>query len=232
MTTKTNILGIIPARAGSKRIKGKNKVKLAGKELVRYAIEAALSSKLLTKIVVSSDDKDILNITDTYENVTALRRPDDISGDKAPAITYVHHALENLEVSFDYIVIVQPSSPFTLGEDIDNTVQLLLHSEQADSSVSVMKLDHAIHPVKLKVLEDKKLNPFLEEENGRMAAHELPELYVRNCSVYVANLENIKAGKIIGEHCLGYVMPRERSVDINDPIDLAFATFLMREKNG
>ncbi|MEM8529107.1 MAG: acylneuraminate cytidylyltransferase family protein, partial [Bacteroidota bacterium] len=197
---------------------------------VRYAIEAALSSKLLTKIVVSSDDEDILNITDTYENIIALRRPDEISGDKAPAITYVHHALENLEASFDYIVIVQPSSPFTLGEDIDHTIRLLLDSEQADSSVSIMKLDHAIHPVKLKVLEDKKLNPFLEEENGRMAAHELPELYVRNCSVYVASLNNIKANKIIGEHCLGYVMPRERSLDINDPVDFAFAEFLM-EKN-
>lgn len=115
-----------------------------------------------------------------------------------------------------------------LWKDIDNTIRLLKNSN-ADSSVSVMKLDHATHPIKMKVMEGDKLNPFLEEERGRMAEHELPTIFVRNCSVYVSTLETIQAGKIIGEDCRGYVMPMERSVDINNPIDFDFAEFLYKK---
>jgi CMP-N,N'-diacetyllegionaminic acid synthase len=165
-----------------------------------------------------------------YKDLICLKRPETISGDLAPAISYVHHALEYLDKSYDYIVIIQPTSPFTTGEDIDKTIQLLYNSE-ADSSVSVMKLDHAIHPVKLKTMEGMELKPFLEEENGRMAAHELPELYVRNCSVYVSSNEVIQAGKTIGAKCLGYEMPRERSIDINDPIDFEFAEFMLKRQS-
>jgi CMP-N,N'-diacetyllegionaminic acid synthase len=223
------ILGIIPARGGSKRIPGKNKKKLDGKELVRYSIESTLKSKEITDFVLSSDDEDILRIGSDYKNLNCLRRPEAISGDKASAISYVQHAIEVLKIDFDYIVIIQPTSPFTMGRDIDNTIRLLYDSD-ADSSVTVMRLDHAIHPIKMKTMAGEKLNPFLEEEGGRMAAHELPELYVRNCSVYVSTMENIHQGKIIGDHCLGFVMPRERSIDINDPIDFEFAEYLITHK--
>lgn len=202
---------------------------LGNKELVRYAIEAALNAKEVNTVAVSSDDDDILTIAKSYNNVIAIRRPQSISGDMAPAITYVHHALDILNESFDYTVIIQPSSPFTLGVDIDETIKLL-YGSKADSSVSVMKLDHAIHPAKLKVMEHDRLNAYIEEENGRMAAHELPELYVRNCSVYVSTIASIRNNKIIGDICLGYEMPRERSVDINDPIDFEFAEFMMSKK--
>jgi CMP-N-acetylneuraminic acid synthetase len=221
------VLTIIPARGGSKRVPGKNKRKLCGKELIRYVIEAALDSKLSNVILVSSDDEDILQLAAGYANLVCLKRPLEISGDEAPAITYVHHALESLKQEFDLVAIVQPTSPFTEGKDIDATIQLLLNSE-ADSSVSVMKLDHAIHPVKLKVKEGDLLLPYMEEENGRMAAHELSELYVRNGSVYVSRIDTIKEGKIIGKVCLGYEMSRERSLDINDPIDFEFAEFIIK----
>ncbi len=207
---------------------GKNKKLLAGKPLVSYAIEAALASKEITHWVLSTDDEDILKIGAAYEDLLCLKRPEEISGDHAPAISYMHHAIKVLDIGFDYTVIIQPTSPFTTGADIDNTIRLLYDSE-ADSSVSVMKLDHAIHPVKMKTMNGMKLNPFLEKEDGRMAAHELPELYVRNCSVYVSSIENIRQGKIIGDHCLGLVMPRERSIDINDPIDFEFANFIINK---
>ncbi len=142
----------------------------------------------------------------------------------------MRHALNALEGDgeplFDTIVIVQPSSPFTLSRDVDATIELL-ETTGADSAVSVMALDHAIHPAKLKVLEGDRLHPYLEEERGRMAAHELPSLYVRNCSVYASRRAIIEAGQIIGADCRGYVMPRERSLDINEPLDLEFAEFLL-----
>lgn len=231
----SRVLAIIPARGGSKRIPYKNKKKLAGKELVRYAIETSLNAKKISSIVVSSDDQDILNIAGQYSGIIPLVRPAEISGDQAPAITYVQHALDymlqNFDRRYDMIVIVQPSSPFTLSLDIDETIALLENNVEADSAVSVMKLDHSIHPAKLKTMVNSELIPYLEEEKGRMTVNELPELYIRNGSVYASRITNIINNHIIGKKCFGYVMPRERSIDINDPLDFEFAEFKIYNKN-
>jgi CMP-N-acetylneuraminic acid synthetase len=172
----------------------------------------------------------VLAIAAKYPNVVALRRPDELSTDTALAIEYVRHALLALERSgdapYEAIAIVQPSSPFTLPEDVDACVKLLVGAPEADSTVTVMEIDHAIHPAKLKRMEGAKLVPYLEEERGRMAAHELPKLYVRNCSVYVPRRRTIESGSVLGDVSLGLLMPRERSIDINDELDWKFAQFL------
>jgi CMP-N,N'-diacetyllegionaminic acid synthase len=227
-------LGIIPARGGSKRVLRKNLQPLAGKPLVDWALEAALGARRLETVVLSSDDDEILDRGRAHARVIALRRPTELATDTAPAIEYVRHALSVLEREpehFDTIVIVQPSSPLTLPEDIDKTVALLDRSG-ADSAVSVVALDHWIHPTKLKLLEGDRLLPYLEDECGRMASHELPTVYVRNCSVYAARRATIERGLIVGEDCRAYPMPRERSVDINSELDLAFARFLLQERPG
>ena len=225
----TKILGIIPARAGSKRLPGKNTRLFDGKPLITYSIASALSSTLITDIAVSSDSDEVLEIASNYQRVKVIKRPAELAGDLSPAIDYVKHALEQYKFTFDYVVIIQASSPLTQPNDIDQTIQLLLNHPKADSSVSVMQLDHAIHPVKLKTMKDNVLLPYLEEENGRMAAHELPELFVRNCAVYVTSIKTLESGKIIGDYCLGHMTPRERSVDINELIDFEFAELLYKK---
>lgn len=224
------ILGIIPARGGSKRIPGKNTKSFCGRPLIEYIIESSLMSKLLDRIVVNSDDEKVLGIGSKFPEIISIKRPEELSGDKAKAIEYVHHTLEVLNQDyneqFDIVVILQATSPLTTGEDIDNTIQVLINAK-SDSAVSVMKLDHAIHPVKMKTMEQDRLFPFLEEENGRMAEYELPEIYVRNCSVYASTIKTIQQNKIIGDDCRGYLMPSIRSVDINDLLDFEFAEFLM-----
>ena len=226
-------LGIIPARGGSKRVPQKNKRILAGKPLICWILEEAVKASKLDKIVVSSDDQDILKIVGSYPKVLPILRPNDISGDQSLAIEYVRHSLGILENSddekYDQIVILQPSSPLTKVKDIDATIQLL-ETSGADTSVSVVKLDHAIHPAKLKVMENDLLLPYIEEEKGRMASHELPEIYVRNCSVYATTRDTIDRGEIIGPDCRGYVMSREDSVDINDEFDFLMAEFLIMRK--
>lgn len=226
-------LGIVPARGGSKRLPRKNVRPLGGKPLVAWAIEAARGAQRLSRCVVSSDDREVLDIAAGYDVGLPLVRPAEISDDLSPAIDYVRHALDVLEAEgegrFDAVVIVQPSSPFTLPADIDATVELLAASG-ADTAVSVVQLDHAIHPVKMKILAGDRLLPYLQEEAGRMAAHELPDVYVRNCSVYATRRDVIEAGQIIGEDCRAYVMPRERSLDINEELDLAFAEFLLSRR--
>lgn len=226
----SNILGIIPARAGSKRLPGKNKRLFHGKPLIHYVINAGMKSQRITHLVVNTDDDDILSMADDFPNIEFMRRPPEISGDNSQAIEYVQFTLDeyrNRGVVFDIVVILQPTSPLTMAKDIDGTIDLLLHSN-ADSSVSVMKLDHAIHPVKLKTMAGDMLLPYLEDERGRMAENELPDIYVRNCSVYVSRTHIMESGKIIGDNCLGYLMPRERSIDINDKVDFAFAEFLKK----
>jgi CMP-N,N'-diacetyllegionaminic acid synthase len=226
-------LAIIPARGGSKRVPGKNLRPLGGKSLVARSIETVLASTIIDRLVVSSDSEEVLAIARAYRDDIALKRPSEISGDLAPAIDYVRHALEvveaNSQTHFEAVVIVQPSSPFTLSEDIDATVSLLENSG-ADTAVSVMEVDHALHPAKFKVMEQDRLLPYFEEEGGRMAAHELPKVYVRNCSVYATRRATIDAGEIIGSDCRGYLMPRERSVDINDELDWKFCEFMLTQR--
>jgi len=229
------ILGIIPARGGSKRVVEKNLRLLAGKPLVAWAIEAACQADRIDRLVVSSDDERILEIARGYDPRLPLRRPADLATDTAPAIDYVRHAIEELERAsqtvFDAVVIVQPSSPFTLPVDIDATIDLL-DSSGADTAVSVVEVEHALHPAKFKVLNGDRLAPYFEEERGRMAANELPRVYVRNCSVYATRRGTIERGQIIGDDCRGYLMPRERSLDINDEQDLAFAEWLFERQSA
>ena len=226
-----HVLGIIPARGGSKRVARKNMRRLGGKPLVARAIEAALAARCLDRLVVSSDDAEILRVAASYGPELPLLRPAELAGDRALAIEYVRHALAALESGggprFDAVTIVQPSSPLTRAEDVDATVALL-ERPGAKSAVSVMRLDHAIHPVKLKRRQGELLLPYLEEERGRMATHELPALYVRNGAVYASRRSVIEQGEVLGDPCYGYLMARERSVDVNEEFDLLLAEFLLQ----
>lgn len=228
------VLGIVPARGGSRRIPRKNLRLLGGKPLVTWALEAALSAERLNRVVVSSDDPDVLAIARAVDPGIAVHRPAELASDRAPAIAYVKHALATVEAcgdsKYEAVAIVQPTSPLTSPQDIDRTIELLERSA-ADTAVSVMRLDHAVHPVKLKTLDGDRLVPFLEEERGRMAEHELPPLYVRNCAVYATRRYVVESGEIIGADCRGYVMARERSIDINVPLDLEFAEFLLARRD-
>jgi CMP-N,N'-diacetyllegionaminic acid synthase len=233
--TRANVLGIIPARGQSKRLPRKNLCPLGGKPLLGWAIEAARQAGQLNRLIVSSDDDEILALARTYDEHLPLKRPVELAADDSPAIDYVRHALATLErespARFDIVVILQATSPFTLSADIDATIELLL-ATGADTAVSVMRLDHAVHPVKLKTMSGDRLVPYLEEERGRMAAAELPEVFVRNCSVYATRRAVVESGRIIGDDCRGYVMPRERSVDINEPLDLELAEFMLSRQGS
>ena len=227
------VLGIIPARRGSKRLPYKNLRLLAGKPLVAWAIESARHVTHIERLIVSSDNDAVLELAASYDPALPHRRPAELATDVSPAVDYVRYGLSELEEAgegpFDAVVIIQPSSPLTLSEDIDATIELLERSG-ADTAVSVVKVPHDVHPLKFKVMQEDRLLPYFEAEKDRMAAHELPEVYVRNCAVYATHRHVVDEGQIIGADCRGYVMPRERSVDINDLMDLRFAESLMASR--
>lgn len=224
-------LGIIPARAGSKRVARKNVRDFCGKPLISWTIECARQASALDAIVVSSDDQDALLLARSFEGIIALPRPPEIATDTAPAVGYVKHALDVLPgaADVDTIVILQPTSPLRLPSDIDATVALLA-DPTADSAVSTVLVAHDVHPLKMKTLRDGRLLPYVEEERGRMMAHELDAIYVRNCAVYATRRRVIESGQIIGNDCRSFEMPRERSVDINDEIDFELAELLMKKR--
>jgi CMP-N,N'-diacetyllegionaminic acid synthase len=224
------VLGIVPARGGSKRLPGKNLRLLAGKPLISWVIEAAVKATRIDRLVVSSDDDEILKVSRKHDPSLVLKRPSELADDRSPAIDYVRHALATVEADgssqFDAVVILQPSSPLTWSQDIDASIDLF-ETTGADTVVSVVQIEHAIHPLKLKVMNGSRLLPYLGEEKGRMAEHELPKVFVRNCAVYATRRKVIDQGLVIGDDCRGYVMPRERSIDINEELDLMFAEFLL-----
>jgi CMP-N,N'-diacetyllegionaminic acid synthase len=229
-----NILGIIPARAGSKRVKDKNIRPFAGKTLTHLAIEQALEAKCLDRIIVSSDSDKVLSIAKTYKKVEVLKRPSDLASDTAPAIDYMKHAINNCETQGwnpDLVVIIQPTSPIRNGENIDNTIDILRKNIIADSAVSIVKLPHDVHPHKFKTLDAGMLKPWLFDEGQETAEKDLPEIYIRNCAVYVFKVKNLKKDITFGEKCIGYKMKSESAVDINDMLDFEFAEYLIKKIN-
>ena len=230
----SEILGIIPARANSKRVPGKNFRMLNGKALVQYAMDAALDSKLLTTIVLSSDSQEILALAKGYgDKILTLERPSKFATDDSPAIDYVKHTLEYLQINknknFDAVAIIQASSPLTKGSDIDNTIQLMFDYD-AECAVSIREVPYDLRPSKYLLLENNKLNSFLTASQIEQLKNEERKFYVRNGSVYVSSLKLIKEGKLLSENCAAYIMPAERSVDINDEMDLLFAEFLLKRQ--
>ncbi|MCA1706386.1 MAG: NTP transferase domain-containing protein, partial [Actinobacteria bacterium] len=209
------------------RLPNKNLARLDGKSLVRRALETAVASRALDVVVVSSDDDEILEQA-TGLDVRQLRRPDDLATPEALAVDVVRHAVDSIELSgghrFDAIAVVQCTAPFTEAEDIDGTIELL-RTSGAPSAASVSPLRSADHPLKMKRIEGDRLVPWLWDD--RLApAHELPQLWVRNGSVYACTRSTLDQGRLIDDDCRAFRMPEERALDIDTPIELAFAEFL------
>jgi CMP-N,N'-diacetyllegionaminic acid synthase len=220
-------LGLVPARAGSTRAPGKNLHRLGGKTLVRRALETALASGAFATVALSSDSDEILAEADGL-HVVAIRRPAELATTEARVAGVVRHALAQVDGDFGAVAIVQATSPFTAPEDIAGTVELLSRTG-AESAVSVVRLDAALHPAKLKRLEGDRLLPFLEDDR-LTPSQELPPLWVRNGSVYVFRRDVADAGIESAQDVRGYEMPAERSFDIDTPRDLALAELLFERR--
>jgi len=218
------VLGLVPARGGSRRVAGKNLAVLGGRTLVRRALDTALAAGCFSTVALSSEDDAILAEAEGVD-VVAVRRPPELASDTARTLDGVLHALDTIGEHYDAVGIVQCTSPFTAPEDLAGAVAMLERTG-AGSVVSVAAVETALHPLKLKVLEGDRLRPWLADD--RMApSHELPRLWARNGSVYLTRVEVLRRGEILDEQDQrAYVMPPERSHDIDTPTDLAFARFL------
>ena len=228
-------LGVIPARGGSKRVPRKNLRAVAGVPLVLRAMRSAGASTRLTQWVVSSEDEEVLELVRAQDAQAALQRPAALAGDETPGWAVLQHALASVEAlgggPFDVVVMLPPTAPFRTGHDIDETISAMAE-HGVPSAASVVRVPHDIHPLKMKHIIDHRLTPVVEAERGRTMAHQLEPVFVRNGAVYVSRREVIARGLTLADECAAYVMPRERSVDINEPFDLMLAEFMARSGPG
>ncbi|MCT7466008.1 acylneuraminate cytidylyltransferase family protein [Aliarcobacter cryaerophilus] len=218
---KNRFLAIIPARGGSKRLPQKNILDLCGKPLISWSIEAALKSKYISKVVVSSDDEDILNISSNF-GADIIKRPYELANDTATTFDAVKHTIDNFE-NYDYIVLLQPTSPLRNEKHIDEAIELL-EEKQADAIVSVCEMDHS--PLWSNTLpKDGNMNNFLRDEVLNKRSQDLEKYYRVNGAVYICKTDKLLENKsfFLKDNIFAYIMDRKSSIDIDEEIDFLFA---------
>ena len=223
-TKLMNILGLIPARAGSKSIPGKNLVELGGRPLIAWTIEAAINSSL-SKVVVSTDSNEIAAECKSLGAEVPFMRPEKISQDDSLSIDVVVHALDALEEDFDSVMLLQPTSPFRSVSDINNAIQLLA---EADSVISVESVD-GMHPARMKFInsDGDLVDPLFAEEVENMPRQQLVPLYIRNGAIYLTKLASIRKRTFKGTKSKALIMPSSRSINIDSEFDLQIARALL-----
>ena len=227
------MLSLIPARGGSKGLPGKNIKELNGKPLIWYTINAAQQSKQVDRIILSTDDKKIAKISKGYDVEIPFMLPKKLATDSALAIDNYIYTIERLNHEFDCnyqeFVVLQPTSPFRSSTDIDNAIQILLEKD-ADSVISVSEIPHPLLWTK-RIDEKGILRNYFNVEIENKNRQDFEKAYMPNGALFVFKLSLIK-GKYsyYSDKTYPYIMPKERSIDIDDYLDFEFAEFLMRKK--
>lgn len=225
MYTNKTFLAIIPARGGSKRLPRKNVLDLCGKHLIAYTIEAALKSKNINKVIVSSDDEEILDISKKF-GADILKRPYELANDTATTFDAIKHTIDNFE-KYDYIVLLQPTSPLRNEKHIDEAIELL-EKKKADAIVSVCEMEHS--PLWSNTLpNDGNMNNFLKDEILNKRSQDLDKFYRLNGAIYICKTEKLIENKsfLLKDNIFAYIMNRENSVDIDEEIDFKIAEVLI-----
>ncbi|MGE5340728.1 MAG: cytidylyltransferase domain-containing protein [Candidatus Omnitrophota bacterium] len=222
---KPQVMGFIPARAGSKRVANKNIKLLGGKPLIAYTIEAARQAKHVTRIVVSTDSEEIAQVARTYGAEVPFLRPESISQSDSTEMQFFEHMLDwfkdNENYEPDLIALLYPTAPFRKPQSIDTAIEELLSHPEADSLRSVC-LCHE-HPYKMWVIRDGLLQPFVQgkEKNMHTFSYQLlPTVYIQNANIYITRPATIRNKKSpTGDIIVPFVMDEIESMDINTPMD-------------
>lgn len=219
------ILGIIPARGGSKGIPQKNIINLCGKPLIDYSIRVgnqAVEKGLLEKVIVSTDDNEIADISKKLGACVPFIRPKELASDYSKSIDFVMHALEYYREKgeiYDAVLILQPTSPLRVYEDVVQAVRLFENGD-AESLISCSE-DDEFNSLGAYFIENNKTVPLDIRHNLGIRRQDYPKLYVRNGAIFITKVEYLINKKlIISEKPLIYVMPKERSSNIDTYTDL------------
>lgn len=228
MIADKSILAIVPARGGSKGVKRKNIRDAAGKPLIAWTIEEAKRSKYIDRLILSSEDEEIIAVAKAYGCEVPFVRPSELSKDETPGIDPVIHAVGALAESYDYIVLLQPTSPLRKAEDIDGCIEKCVLGGFR-SAVSVTEPDKS--PYWMYLLDEKGLMTPVVRTDTFNRRQDLPKAYALNGAVYVIERELLLDKKaFLTEGTVAYRMPKERSLDIDTELDLAIAGFVLSKQ--
>jgi CMP-N,N'-diacetyllegionaminic acid synthase len=230
------ILAVIPARGGSKGVVRKNIRSVCGRPLIAFTIETALAARhLLYRTVVSTDDPEIAAIAREHGADVPFMRPAELAGDKVPTLPVLQHAVSFVEhqdgITLDWVLLLQPTTPLRIVEDIEKSVNLALQNS-CDSVISVVKVV-AEHPILMKRIERDRLLPYcIIEREGTRRQDCQPPAYLRNGAIYLTRRDVLmEKDSIWGKVIRPYVMPPERSVNIDSELDLKLVELIMQEQS-
>lgn len=227
---KENIVGVIPARGGSQGVPGKNLRLLMGKPLIHYIISAALNSQSFDAVYVSTDSEKIAEQSRKSGAKTILHAPE-LSNDTAPTFGVIRNLLlyfEQMSTAPDVIVTMRATSPLCTSMDIDAAIRLLADHPEATAVISVTQSQ--VHPYRiLRVTENGELvhYGYTTEAGYPQQRQSFAPVYIRNGAIYASRTETIRAGGMWGQYTLPYIMPPERSVNINHELDFVLAEALL-----
>lgn len=236
MYKEKTILALIPARGGSKGLPRKNIRPLLGKPLIAWTIEQAKASKYIDRIVVSTDDEEIAEVAKQYGAEVPFIRPKELARDDSPTIDAVLHALEFFSEKgekFDLLALLEPTSPLRDVEDIDRGIEFLINSEDAESIVSVCKLEGA-HP-EFNVIIDKKgfIKKALDGTSTFkvLRRQELKDVYFFEGTIYISKIPSLLRKKTFyHDKTLAHIVPRWKALEIDEICDLLCAEALVKAK--
>lgn len=234
MIADQRVLALIPARAGSKRLPGKNIRQLNGKPLIAWSVHAAQRSRHIDRIVVSTDDPAIRDAALAAGAEVPFLRPASLSGDEAGTAAVVAHALDQLQDEATWLVLLQPTSPLRVAEDIDGCLSLAWH-RKVTSALSVTPLDRPADLL-FRLRGDGGLSGMtgdgLAAIHGRRSQDQ-SRIFVLNGAVYAVSIPWFRhSARLFDDATLAYEMPPDRSIDIDTSLDFRLAETLMAERHA
>lgn len=232
MFKKKKILAVIPARAGSKKIKNKNIIKIKKKPLIYYTIKEAIKSKFIDEICLSTDSVKIQNISKSFGLDSFFLRPKILSTDNALTKDVVLHALKQSEKfykkKFDYIILLQPTCPLRKSFHIDDAIIKIIKNKQ-NSLISICDVE-GYHPNRMKIVKGNLLYNYTKNKAEDMRPRQkLPKVYIRNGAIYISKVNFFKKKRVLTDSkSVPYLMGNTESINIDGPIDLELAKALLK----
>jgi N-acylneuraminate cytidylyltransferase len=212
-----NVLALITARGGSKGLPRKNVLLAGGKPLVAWTVYAALASKSVNRVVLSSDDDEIMTAAKVAGCDVPFRRPAELSTDHTSSMDVVDHALKELP-GFDYIVLLQPTSPLRTSADIDAAFDIM-RDHNAPACVSVTEVDQSPYWM-YQLNAEARLVDVMKPLPDVYRRQDLPPVYTLNGAIYIAKIDwLLESRSFLGTNTVAYRMPKARSIDIDDALD-------------
>lgn len=228
MYKNKKILALITARGGSKGIPDKNIKILGNKPLIAWTIEEAKKSKYIDSLILSSDSQKIISVAKKFECKVPFIRPDELSKDTSSSIDVILHALDNLNEEFDYLMLLQPTSPFRTVKDIDKVIIETI-DKNIELMISIAKVKK--HPSYLYKINDGNLIPFIDT-NKQLRRQDMPGTYEHNGSIYFSTIDFIKKHKTYNsQEAVGFEMFGNSNLDIDTYEDLEYAEYLINKGN-